>query len=58
MLDAVRQLVEERAGELWAAPVFGKSNLIYTLIRAEGVVKVPLDSNGIAQGAWVTVELH
>jgi molybdopterin molybdotransferase len=43
---------------LWAVPVLGKSNLIYTLIRSEGIVRVPLDSNGIAQGEWVTVELH
>jgi molybdopterin molybdotransferase len=56
--DYVQVRLERRAGELWAVPVFGKSNLIYTLIRAEGVVKVPLDSNGIAQGASVTVELH
>lgn len=44
--------------ELWAVPVLGKSNLIYTLIRAEGIVRVTLDSNGIAQGEWVMVELH
>ncbi len=44
--------------ELWAVPVLGKSNLIYTLIRSEGVVRIPLDSNGIAQGEWVMVELH
>jgi molybdopterin molybdotransferase len=43
---------------LWAVPVLGKSNLIYTLIRSEGIVRVPQDSNGIAQGDWVTVELH
>jgi molybdopterin molybdotransferase len=39
-------------------PVLGKSNLIYTLIRSEGSVRVPLDSNGIAQGEWVMVALH
>jgi molybdopterin biosynthesis enzyme len=44
--------------ELWAVPVLGKSNLIYTLIRSEGVVRIPLDSNGIAQGEWVVVELY
>ncbi len=43
---------------LWAVPVLGKSNLIYTLIRSDGIVRVPLDSNGIAQGEWVTVELY
>ena len=50
--------VEERNGELWAVPVFGKSNLIYTLIRAEGTIKIDLDSNGTAEGEWVTVTLH
>lgn len=55
--DYVPVRLEERSGELWAIPVFGKSNLIYTLIRAEGTVKVELDSNGIAEGQWVTVEL-
>ncbi|MEZ4771214.1 MAG: molybdopterin molybdotransferase MoeA [Caldilineales bacterium] len=56
--DYVQVRLETRDGELWAVPVFGKSNLIYTLIRSDGVVRVPLDSNGIAQGSWVTVELH
>jgi molybdopterin molybdotransferase len=50
--DFVRVRLEERAGETWAAPVFGKSNLIFTLIRSEGVVEVPLDSNGIPAGRW------
>src|SRR5437660_1343102 len=30
-------------GVVEAVPVFGKSNLIFTLIRADGMVKVPLD---------------
>lgn len=55
--DYVPVRLEQRNGEQWAIPVFGKSNLIYTLIRAEGTVKVGLDSNGIAEGQWVTVEL-
>ena len=28
-------------------PVFGKSNLIFTLIRADGMLKVPLDAGGL-----------
>jgi len=62
--DYVQVQVEERLdpvsgqAERWAVPVFGKSNLIYTLIRSQGAVKVPLDSNGIAEGTWVTVELQ
>ncbi len=41
----------------WADPVFGKSNLIYTLVKADGMVRVPLDSNGLHEGEWVEVEL-
>ena len=56
-VDVVPVRLETRAGELWAVPVLGKSNLIHTLVRAEGAVRVPLDSNGIAQGTWVEVEV-
>ncbi len=56
--DHIQVRLEERSGELWAVPVFGKSNLIYTLVHADGVVRVHLDSLGIEQGAWVTVTLH
>ena len=56
--DYVQVRIEERDGELWAVPVFGKSNLIYTLVHAEGMVKISLDSNGIREGDWVTVLMH
>lgn len=56
--DYVQVRLEERADGLWAVPVFGKSNLIYTLINAEGTIQIPLDSNGIRAGEWVTVLLH
>lgn len=56
--DHIQVRLEQRDGELWAVPVFGKSNLIYTLVHADGVVRVHLDSLGIEQGAWVTVTLH
>ena len=42
-------------GELEATPIFGKSNLIFTLIRADGMVKVPLDLGGLSAGAQVEV---
>ncbi|MDQ3811750.1 MAG: molybdopterin molybdotransferase MoeA [Chloroflexota bacterium] len=40
-----------------AVPVFGKSNLIYTLIRADGMLKVPLDVGGLSAGSEVEVVL-
>ena len=44
-------------GELKAEPVFGKSNLIFTLIRADGLVQVPLDKAGLYAGETVPVRL-
>ena len=44
-------------GGLDAAPIFGKSNLIFTLIRADGMLKVPLDAGGLSAGATVEVVL-
>jgi len=55
--DYVRVRLEQRAGEPWAVPVFGKSNLIYTLVRSNGVVEVPLNSNGLPADSIVTVFL-
>ena len=55
--DYVAVRLEERDDGLWAVPVLGKSNLIYTLVHADGTVVVPLDSNGVAAGATVEVLL-
>lgn len=55
--DYVPVRLVERGGQLWADPVFGKSNLIYTLVKAEGLLCVPLDSNGLHEGEPVEVWL-
>ena len=49
------ELIEED-GEWYADPVFGKSNLIFTLVRADGLVRIPADANGLAAGSRVRVE--
>jgi len=38
-----------------ADPLFGKSNLIFTLVRADGLVRIPPDATGLEAGAWVEV---
>ncbi|MGB1250534.1 MAG: gephyrin-like molybdotransferase Glp [Candidatus Promineifilaceae bacterium] len=38
-------------------PVFGKSNLIFTLARADALLRIHPDANGIAAGSSVTVQL-
>ncbi len=55
--DYVQVRLESRDGELWAVPVFGKSNLIYTLVRADGMVRVELDAGGLSEGTTVPVML-
>ncbi len=42
---------------LAATAVFGKSNLIYTLVNADGLIKVPLNTGGLLAGEWVEVRL-
>lgn len=41
--------------EYEAEPVFGKSNLIFSLARADGLVRIPPDANGLAAGELVKV---
>jgi molybdopterin molybdotransferase len=55
--DYVQVRLERRDGELWADPVFGKSNLIYTLVRSDGLVKINLDKGGLSAGELVEVRL-
>lgn len=47
-----------RQGEEWLAePIFGKSNLIFSLVQADGLIRVPLDTAGLAAGETVAVRL-
>jgi molybdopterin molybdotransferase len=56
--DYIQVRLEQRAdGGFDAVPVFGKSNLIFTLIRAEGMLKIPLDAGGLNAGSTVEVVL-
>ena len=55
--DYVQVRLLEREGRLFAEPVFGKSNLIYTLVKSDGMLCVPLDCSGLYQGDQVLVEL-
>jgi molybdopterin molybdotransferase len=37
-----------------AEPVYGRSNLIFTLVRANGLVVIPADSTGFEAGSTVS----
>lgn len=51
----VRLLADDDDASPQAAPIFGKSNLIYTLVNADGLVQVPLNHNGYRAGETVEV---
>ena len=52
---ALRLREDERG--LLAEPVFGKSNLIFTLVAADALLRVPLNTGGYDAGSLVDVEL-
>ena len=55
--DYVPTKLAERGDGLWAEPIFFKSNLIFTLVRADGLLKVPLDVTGLEADTLVEVLL-
>jgi molybdopterin molybdotransferase len=55
--DYFQVRLEQRPDGLWAEPVFGKSNLIYTLVKADGMVRIDLDTSGLTEAQWVQVIL-
>jgi molybdopterin molybdotransferase len=55
--DYVPARLEKTADGYQATPVFGKSNLIYTLVNADGLMKIPLDKGGLLAGELVEVRL-
>jgi molybdopterin molybdotransferase len=49
---------DEKAGEAWLAePIFAKSNLIFSLVAADGLICIPPDVTGLETGEQVHVRL-
>ena len=55
--DHIRVALEARADGMWAVPVLGKSGIITTMTRADGVVVVPTGQESVDRGAEVEVHL-
>lgn len=55
--DYVPVKIEERNGELYATPLFGKSNLMFALVKADGLARIPIDQGGLAAGETVIVKV-
>lgn len=54
-VDYVRVALSEEDGEIWANPVLGKSGLINTMVRADGLIAVDRDYEGLEKGDLVFV---
>jgi len=55
--EYVRVKIEETRGQISARPVFGKSGMLSTLVKADGFVVVPIHAEGIPTGETVDVIL-
>jgi molybdopterin molybdotransferase len=56
-VDFVRVRLVEKEGRLWAEPLLGGSGLIRTMVEADGLLAVDLNSEGLDQGTEVEVML-
>jgi len=54
-VDFIRVSLSEEDGVLWADPVLGKSGLINTMVKADGLIRIDQNSEGLDQGATVEV---
>lgn len=54
-IDFIRVRLTETKGVLWAEPVLGKSGLIHTMIKADGLIAIGENAEGLDKGAEVQV---
>ncbi|HEY7555749.1 MAG TPA: gephyrin-like molybdotransferase Glp [Candidatus Binatia bacterium] len=55
--DYVRVALEEIDGRLYAAPLPNKSGAIFTLVKADGMIRIGLNQEGVEEGEEVEVIL-
>lgn len=53
--DYVRVVLSEQDGALLAMPILGNSAMISTMIRAQGYIRIGIDTEGLPAGATVEV---
>ena len=54
-VDFIRVKMIRHGKEWWAEPILGKSALINTMVKADGLVEIDLNSEGLDQGTEVEV---
>jgi molybdopterin molybdotransferase len=56
-VDYVRVRLLNKEGTLWAEPILGKSGLINTMVQADGLIEIALNTEGLEKGTVVEVIL-
>jgi molybdopterin molybdotransferase len=54
-IDFIRVQLRIEEGRLWADPVLGKSGLISTMVNADGLIEIDINTEGLDKGAEVEV---
>lgn len=56
-VDFIRVRLHHQDGDLTAEPILGKSGLIHTMIKADGLVRIDKNTEGLDKGSVVRVDL-
>ena len=56
-VDYIRVKLVRREDQIYAEPILGKSGLIHTMIKADGLIRIDMNSEGLDQGTPVRVLL-
>jgi molybdopterin molybdotransferase len=54
-VDYVRVRLVQKADGIWAEPILGKSGLINTMVKADGLIEIGMNTEGLDQGDEVAV---
>jgi molybdopterin molybdotransferase len=54
-VDYVRVRLENKEGKLVAEPILGKSGLIRTMVKADGLIAIGMNTEGLEEGSIVNV---
>jgi molybdopterin molybdotransferase len=54
-VDFLRVRLFKEKGILWAEPILGKSGLINTMVKANGLIEIGMNTEGLDKGAKVEV---
>ena len=54
-VDYIRVRLIRKEGALWAEPILGKSGLINTMVKADGLIEIDMNTEGLDRGTDVEI---